>query len=117
MINKQIVRVEHTDGIGMFTGDDRSHTVDYICPEIYTRHAKFKTPREEGLKREKDEFCAYKSIDHIQQWIMKDEFHILFENNYKVYLIEVSNFREGKDNVLFKKQDIINKTDISQLFL
>jgi len=118
----QIIRVEHTDGAGMFVSyyhdliNYRTYKVSEICWPIAERHNSFNNPKEDGLIIEDDDFCAYKSIEYIQEWIKPEEFQVLFDNDYSVYLIEVSDCQIGRDNVLFKKKDIISKTDISSLF-
>lgn len=114
---RQIVRVEHTDGTGMFKDAfHRRHSVQNILPYLNERHQRFNNPAEDGLGRTDTDFCAYKSIEHIQKWIMPDEFKVLFENGYSVYLLEVSEYQEGRDNILFKKENVVSKKDISQLF-
>lgn len=114
---KTIIRVEHEDGIGMFQSFQRPHATMHILPELDERHAHFHTPSEEGLHMTSNEYCAYKSISHIQEWIQPEEFPILFQNGYKVWMIDVLIWREGKHNILFRKEDIISKKDISSLFL
>lgn len=122
---KQIIRVEHEDGLGLFvsTTDDGTNR-PHCCLEIKSnyhqirdRHEQFNSPQEDGLIIEYNDYCGYKSIIHIQAWIFKEEFPLLVKNNYRVYLLEVSAFKEGRDNILFKKEDIITKQDITNLFL
>lgn len=126
MLTKQIIRVEHSDGFGMFMGalydnngiyiSDRDHKVSIICPSISNKHQLFNSPFEDGLDINNDDFCAYKDTIELRRWIRQQEFSILFDNDYKVYQIEVSHWQEGRDNVLFKKEHIISKIDISNQF-
>lgn len=120
---KQIIRIEHSDGLGCFysfnplTNENRIAITGYKLSKFMSeRHQGFPLPYEDGLKRDNDDYCAFKSIKQIQEWIKPDEFNILFKNDYKVYLIEVSEYKEGKMQCLYKKQHIIQKTDISNLF-
>ena len=121
----QIIRIEHTDGIGMFTDftDDykeRMQCVWNILPELSNRHKNFNTPEEDNLnldKNFKDWYCAYKSIEQLQEWVLKDEFKTLFDYGYKVLLIECTNYQIGKDQVIYTKESIKTSKDISSLFL
>lgn len=123
----QAIRIEHTDGIGMF----RQCDLDYIkrkhslycfrntrkyARDIINRHCNFNTLYEDFYNATENHFCAYKSIDHIQQWITKKELSYLFKKGYSVYLLELSEVVEGEDQYAFLKEWIINKTDISSLF-
>lgn len=121
----QLVRIEHEDGIGMFQthnrfkdGERREHFIMHHKRAIGERHEEFNTPWQDGLPFIPGEhFCAYKSIDQLQQWVMKDEFELLFKLGYSVYLIEVSDCQIGKDQIIFRKEDIVSKTNINQLFV
>lgn len=121
---RQIIRVEHADGYGMFTSIDneynhRSHCVykNENTQKLSVRHNKFNCPYEDGIIMEENMFCAYRSIEDIQKWILKEEFVILQNLGYEIYLLEVNKCQEGRDNIVFEKEDIISKTIITQLFL
>lgn len=118
----QLVRIEHEDGLGIFRaqtidGKERGHYVANHNYSIILRHHNFNTPREDKLDFTDEHFCGYKSIDQLQQWIMKDEFELLFKLGYSIFLIEVSDCQIGRDQIIFRKEDIIRKTNINQLFL
>jgi hypothetical protein len=119
---KTVIRIEHSDGWGMFMDrDTNDNTVDFILPELYERHMTFHSPYTDEFKMQEIEFdekwfCAYKSIKQLQQWIMKDEFAVLFEYGYKVLLLDVTNYQEGNDQIIYTKGSIINSKDISNLF-
>lgn len=119
---KQVIRVEHSDGFGMFVGrmengGERGHAAREIVNALWRRHDNFNTPSEDGLFRTDKHFCAYKSIQQIQQWIEPEEFKILFSNGYKVLLLEVSDCQIGEHQAIYKKSCVVSSKDISQLFI
>lgn len=125
-VNKpyQIIRVEHSDGYGMFISKinkrKRKHAIGCIpsLELLLHRHSKFNSCFEDfGDKFTKKHYCGYKTIKQIQKWITKNEFTELIKYQYKIYLLEVSECLIGKDQMAFQKKDIINKKDITQLFL
>lgn len=117
-----IIRIEHSDGWGIFRsifiGDQRSRPcIDTLCPQAMDRHLIFNTPTDDGYPiYDKDYFCAYKTLDDMKKWLNSDEIRVLLENGFKVFLLEVSDCFLGKDNAIYKKQDILLKKDISDLF-
>jgi len=120
----QIIRIEHFDGYGLFRTQDgfnyyRDHNVVNILPELSKRHYNFNSPSEDKLeifKDNKEWFCAYKSIDQLQQWILKSEFQTLFDNDYMVLLIECTMYQIGRDQIIYTKESIKSCKDISELF-
>lgn len=128
----QVIRIEHIDGFGPFQESKwveeinnfekefsrKNYTVDNILPEMYRRHGDFRCPWADHIQNFTvgKHFCGYKSIDQLQQWVKKDEFEVLFANGYNIYLLEVSEAIEGLDQIVFKKEHIISKTNISNLF-
>lgn len=111
---KTIVRIEHSDGTGMFTKrDETKKLARHININFVERFSEFNIPLEDGLDISYDHYCAFKSINHLREWVYPDEIEVFLKNNYRVYLIEVSQVLEGKHNTLYKKEDIISKTDIS----
>src|ERR1035441_9093325 len=86
-----ILRIEHKDGCGIF----RSH----VCVNLNDfdtfseRHNDFPTPNEDMFILryvEEDEFCAFKSIEQLQEWVTADEIKQFIKLNCKVLLIDVS---------------------------
>ena len=125
----QAIRIEHIDGHGMFiTGlvdehgqcdfiNIRDHVVKYILPKVASRHENFNEPEEDGINIISGiEFCAYKSIEQLNEWIYPDEIKVLFDYGYSVYLLELSSCKTGEHQIVYNKKDIISKTDISSLF-
>lgn len=126
---KQLVRLEHSDGQGIFNGTivsadgrdiGRRHKLvaDYLCPDVYDRHLDFPRPWEDDINfKVGKHFCAYKSMAQLNEWIKPKEILIFLEVGFKVYLIEVSECLEGKHQICYEKQHILHKTDITNLFL
>lgn len=117
----KIIRIEHKDGWGMFIDNSeirpsRKHSVRYICPTIADRHQTFPLPQREGLPMSDNYFCAYKSVDQLKKWVTTKEIAILKENNYRILMLDVTDYHKGKHQVIYTKESIINTTDISDLF-
>lgn len=130
--SKTIIRIEHkSDGFGMFRSklnecDDNPTRVEVggggndILEELWLRHNNFNTPYKDGLDmglRFKEWFCAFKSIEQIQQWILPDEFQVLLDNNFHILLLIVTEYQEGDHQIVFTKESIISSQDISSLFI
>lgn len=109
----QVLRIENEDGIGIFHGGFAFS----VCREVATRHGKFPNPHQEGLKMNGQWFCAYKTIEQIQEWIMPDELRMLPECGYRVYLLTVTNYQIGNYQVIFTKDSIIDRKDVTELFI
>ena len=119
---KQIIRVEHADGLGMFMKADRRKHCVYNCPELQAladRHESFPLAKNEVdvWKDSKEWFCAYLSIVQLQEWVFPKEFEHLFSRGSKVWLLDVIEWQEGKHQVVYTKKSIISKKDISELFI
>lgn len=127
-----IIRIEHpSDGLGIFGSREAGELNEYVWGEFIPtfnynpwevgyfmdRHRDFNTPDEDDLSLEMGgDFCAYTSIDQIQQWITKDEFTELFEYGFKVYMLDVSECQIGKHQAIYRKEHILQQKDISSLF-
>ena len=122
----KIIRVEHFDGVGVFRvhldGITREHSCvhQFSLENLMERHRKFPVPycdNELDLnKDDKNWFCGYKSIKQIQEWIFEEEFYTLKNLGYKIWLIEVDEYQIGNYQVLFTKESVIRKEDITGLF-
>jgi hypothetical protein len=119
---KQIIRVEHPDsGLGLF---QYTSTVEFFhekgLDELLSRHnLLFPSPWMDKELRsiERDEYCAFKSIEQIQKWIAPDEFNIISSIGFKIYLLDVSECREGQEQSLYRKCNILQQKDITSLFV
>ena len=117
----KVIRIEHEDGWGMFIDiseerPSRKHSARYICPSIVDRHQLFPLPQRENLPISDEYFCAYKSVDQLKEWITTEEIATLKENNYRIFMLDVTNYHEGKYQVIYTKESIVNTTDITDLF-
>jgi hypothetical protein len=124
--------MEHpSDGLGIFGTRKKGEACEYIwgsltptfdyspdeIGDMMSRHRDFNTPTQDNLDFIVGEhFCAYRSIEQIQQWITKEEFIKLFTYGFKVYMIDVSECQIGNDQVIYKKEHILQQKDISSLF-
>jgi hypothetical protein len=120
----QAIRVEHpANGWGMFRQTDESCHVRYNnqgidLEDLIDRHRKIPTPWYDSLLKtfNDNEFCAFISIEQIQQWIFPEEFEKLFKLGFQVYLLELSDCRVGEYQILYEKQNIKEQKNISSLF-
>lgn len=123
---KTVIRIEYPeDGIGMFmtylkNGLKRKiKPIDEFCITAYRRHCKFNSPREDGLNRHKDSkewFCSYKSIEQLQQWIKTNELKRIIKKGYMVLMLDVTEYQEGRDQIIYTKESIKSSKDITSLF-
>ena len=124
-----ILRIEHPEtGYGIFTsssteiGKLMKTGADWLLDRayFYDRHDKFPTPsHDHGLKpyiRCLDDFCAFKSIEEFQQWILPEETKQFIKMGFKILLLDVSECMIGEYQVLFRKKNIIQSKDITHLF-
>lgn len=59
-------------------------------------------------------YCAYKSRESLKHWITGKEREILLENGYRIYKICVGEYWEGECQIIYTKESIIFKEDISE---
>lgn len=112
------IRVEHTDGIGMFIARDRPHSVQYTCPSVSDRHNRFNTPYEDGIKGfTTDHFCAYKSVEQFKEWVLDEEVNVLIDNGFSIFLLTLRDSLSGSHQVVYLKSDVLDKRDITSLFV
>lgn len=118
-----ICRIEYPNtGKGLFTS--RTDDGEYIHSLLNCRiplaekHSDFPTPYEdENLgDLQEDEFCAFKSIQSLQEWILPEWMKEIIKAGFKVYLLDVSECRIGEYQVLFKKENILQSKNITSLF-
>jgi len=125
---RQVVRIEGEDGVGMFrcpsyepdAGNRRSWIPSREINEIGSRHADFNDPYQDNIDLRlngRKWFCSYKSVDQLKDWVMKDEIITMYSHGFRVYLIEVTEFQEGDDQICYTKESIVLKKDISELFI
>lgn len=123
---KQIVRIEHKDsGIGIWnhyrkeSPFKRSVEVINSYELLRDRHLNFPRPFEEtNLKGifNRDYYCAFKSLDQLKEWIYDNEVKELIDQGFIILLIELNDYHEGDYQIIFKKEDIITRKDITDIF-
>lgn len=117
----KIVRLERK-GRGIFRPSNRIIFKSKIAKTTHERHNYngFPTPYGEGLDLDKDDmewFCAYKSVEQLQKWVLKKEMAYFIKMGFKVLLLNVTNFQEGEKQVLYTKDSINSSEDITSLFI
>ncbi len=110
-----VVRIEK-DGTGIFCSQDTNPTQSAF-KSVRIRHNEFDTPFDEGMDFTKDWFCAYKSVEQFQMWIKTEELEFFVEIGFRVYMIEVTNYQVGNFQVIFTKDSVKTKTDITNIFI
>jgi hypothetical protein len=125
----KIVRFER-EGKGIFKHEDSEIYQNYIAKRTYERHnnGNFPTPWDDRLEGDnyynyldldkdyKEWFCAYKTIEQIQEWIMPDEIDYFVSKGFRLLLLKVSEYQIGEKQVLFTRESIIKQEDITSLF-
>ena len=120
---QQIIRIEDpVTGYGVWRAlknDSYLSEQSEFHDEMYYKHFRFPTPgRDIGLGYiDPTEFCAFKSIEQLQEWFEKEWLKSLIEIGFKILLLEVSKCRTGTHQILYKKEDITDTKDISNLFI
>lgn len=116
---KQVIRIQHPDnGVGIFMNDIKSLRSMNLL-ELLQRHQMFNDPYMDGLNLHKDGkkyFCAYKTLEQLQEWIMTEEIGVLKKHGFRFLLLEVSDFQEGDFQIIFTKESITNMKDITDIF-
>lgn len=118
---KTIIRIEYSDGKGLWNAKNKNN--NYLCDnfsfshDLIDKHAEFPTPQQEELPISNNHYCAFKSIEQVNQWIDKEWFSEIIEKGFKILMIDVSNCIEGEYQILYKKEDILQTKDISSLFI
>lgn len=122
-MTKQLIRVEWIDGggpwrgIDEYAGDEARPWLFEMCPDMSTRHSSFNTPWEDNLNMISGlHYCAYRSLEMLERWITPEEMKILIANKFTVWLYEVSEWQEGRDNTIFRREDVVDKRDLTELF-
>ena len=130
----QVIRVEHEDGIGIFNTITGKTIYDIKeLHELIKRHfkfsspQKFKNPSQDGLnlykgcndKRKVKCFCAFKSLHQFRKLITADEVKIILDHGFNIFLLTVTNYQCGEDQVIYTKKSIKSiksKENINSLF-
>lgn len=119
---RTIIRVEHpNDGKGLFQAymSERLERKYKIFNNLIDRHQKFPAPVSDSkIHRhiQPNEYCAFKSVEQLQQWINKREIKHLIHHGFRVLMLDVSEHVEGEYQILYKKENILQSKDITSLF-
>jgi hypothetical protein len=124
----QIIRIEHpSDGYGIFrsicTEDRKNNRELYdLSLLLYDRHGNnaFKTPHEDNVDIYEDNkqwFCAYKTIEQLLQWITLEEIKAIIKHGFNILVLEVTEYQEGRDQVIFTKESIQDQRNLNDLFI
>lgn len=127
---KTIIRIEHTDGNGMFRSNSNRFSVgdetdNVLLNNLWQRHNAWNEggmpiPRNDGIdlwKDEKEWFLGFKSMEQFGQWCLPEEIKELLKLDFKVLMIDVEEYQEGGYQIAFTKETILQKKDISSLFV
>lgn len=126
----KVIRIEHpSDGNGLFKSSISRYndymyygadSEDIVLKELFDRHNNgFPNPRKDGLEISKDSkewFCAFKSMDQMRKWIKHEEFITIKKLGFKILAHEVTEFQEGEHQIIFTKESIVEKMDVTDLF-
>ena len=123
---KEFIRFESPkDGYGIFrsSGDDNNSrwNVDddrtRLMEDLAHNYQSFPTPYEEGHAIRGDEFCGFKSIEQVYEWFTKQQIQYIVKQGIRIYSITGKTTFVGTNQIIYKKQDIKNQKDITELFL
>ena len=118
-----LIRVEAADGKGMYRNDIVTIMEIDELADLRYRHSTcndngMPTPENDGIRCFKEglHYCGYKSLEQIQQWIMPEEFSILIREGFRIYLYVVTELLESRNQVVFDKNNVRSKIDITSIF-
>ncbi len=110
------LRIEK-NGWGIFRNRDY-HLLDE--PKlIVNRFKSFPTPNEDkyiNRSLQPFEYCAFKEND-LTNWILDNEIKQFIKMGYKIYMLELNNPIVGEFQLIYTKRKIVNKIDITEMFL
>ena len=125
-MSNTIIRIEHPyTGIGIFRNTGRLSICKKGFKRLIKRHTdNFAAPRNDTFKDgfkcfyilDNNYFCAFKSVEQVKKWITNNEMKRLIKLGYEVLMIEVSECHEGVFQIIYDKANIINTTDITDIF-
>lgn len=116
-----IIRIEHSDGCGMFRSNEETgyrYTIgdSKETERMFLIHGARKSPFGEGFKFRDDMYCAFDSLETFNELVEPEEVQFLLTKDFKVLMIDVSEMLKGVDQVCYKKEHILQTKDISSLF-
>lgn len=127
---KTVIRIEHPeDGIGIFITRTKgltcwknkkvTSTFDYSVRNIgnvYEKHSDMPGARRiEGFIEDRY-YCAYPSVEVMKKWINCGEIKQLLSFGFVVLVLDVTDYIETLEQVIYTKESIVSSKDISSLF-
>ena len=117
----KVIRVENNKGEGFWTAsNDDSHlksltNIDAFCK----RHDLLSTPSEDMALNSiyKDEYCAFYNEIDLKRFLYLSELKHFSNYNFRIYEMILSKARLGECQVLFRRENIISKKDITEEIL
>lgn len=125
MTTVKCIRFENNKGIGIFRG---FNSYDYVYEKLIERHCEhFKSPSQDPLVTssfpnfdsnlniyalDRQWFCAFKSVEDMHKWIEDDELAYLYDNGFKCYVVEVTEYQIGFQQVIYTKESIVSQTEL-----
>ena len=119
------IRFENSKGIGIFRGFD---STEWVYRKMVERHcADFKAPYYDPLVTssfpsfdsnlnvyalDRQWFCAFKSVEELHKWIEDDELAYLYDNGFKCYVVECTEYQIGLQQVIYTKESIVSQTEL-----
>jgi hypothetical protein len=120
---KTVIRIEHPyDGNGIWCSmnKDRVRLIELLSnhDEFEERHGRFPVVFVDiDHFIQNIHYCAFKSIEQLQEWVYSNEIKELISLGFKVYMIDLSVYLEGEYQIAFNKADILQSKDITELFI
>jgi len=116
-----IIRIEDVNtGKGMYNSDKGIADFDNT-KNMCKLHKILPNPYRDGIELEKDDFCAFSSMEAFNNNTIPEELKWLLINHtqFQVLLLNVSTCKIGNSGyqVCYKKKDIITQQNITSLFI
>jgi hypothetical protein len=122
---RTIVRIEYRGddkseyGSGLFQSGIYNNLSNFW--EFNDRHMRFPLPFEDtpslNINKDKKEwFCAFKTMEQMNDWVTKEEVKEFIELDCVVLILDVTEYQEGEHQIIFTKESIIDSKDVTNLF-
>jgi hypothetical protein len=91
-------------------------------PRIWEKHSShFPRPHQDipflDVKKDgKEWFCAYPSLNDMASWLNNNDLHSIVNKGFGIFILKVAEYQVGKYQIIYTKESIISKKNISQLF-
>jgi hypothetical protein len=114
------IRVETEDGIGLFHNDLNVSDAGMYYERLLERHNNFPIPHlDDAISGifNTDYQCGYKSIEQMKEWIRPLEMNAFINCGLRVYAMKATGVHSSEYQVIFKYENVVEKTDITDLFV